>query len=205
MASNKGKKYVKLTGGEIATREGERNAARFMCWFAARFDEIKKAYGAAFNDEVAVDTALTVREALLYKNRIIVGKYRHYYIRAYNINMIQHHKAERARTARHVDIDDDADGRPLSETIAAVDYDPHEYEIAVNTLRAEVLEFVRAFHDPLNVALFEVYIELSPDVSYRRMADMFGVPYRQVWQGVGEVKRDVAHWFAERRAFLLNA
>lgn len=205
MASNKGKKYVKLTGGEVATPEGERNAAKFMCWYGARFEEIKRAYGPAFNDEVATDTALLVREALLYKGRTIVGKYRHYFIRAYNINMIQHRKRERARTMLHVDIDAETDGRPLAETLGASDYDPRDYELAVDTLRAEVLDFVRTFHDPLNVALFEVYVELSPDVSYKRMADMFRIPYRQVWQGVGEVKRDVAEWFAERRAYLINA
>lgn len=206
MASNKGKKYKKLRGGEVATPDSASRARKFMLWFGARFEEIRAGFGPLFNDEVAVDTALRIREDIELKGLIINGKLRHYFIRAYNVNLIAHKKREAARCAVRVDIDDQGeDGRPWAELLGAVDMDPHEYEIAVDTLRDEVLEFVRRHHDPVAASLFEIYVELSPDISYARLAQMLGVPYRFVWQELGKIKKDVLYWFSERRVYLIDA
>lgn len=205
MASNKGKKYKKLRGGEVATADSASRARKFMMWFGLRFEEIQKGFGPLFNDEVAVDTALRIREDIELKGLVINGKLRHYYIRSYNLNLIAHKKRERTRTVMHVEIDNDEEGRPLAETLGCEDVDPREYEIAVDTLRDEVLEFVRRHHDPVAASLFEIYVELSPDISYNRLARMLGVPYRFVWQELGAIKKDVVYWFAERRAYLIDA
>lgn len=205
MASNKGKKYKKLRGDEKPTQDSAKRARAFMSWFGVRFEEIRAGFGPAFNDEVAVDTALRIREDIELKGLIILGKYRHYFIRAYNVNLMAHKKREATRRAAHVDIDEPNDeGLPWAELLGAHDLDPHEYEHAVDTLRAEVLDFVRRHHDPVAASLFEIYVELSPDISYNRLARMLGMPYRKIWQDLGAIKKDVLYWFAERRAYLIN-
>lgn len=206
MASNKGKKYKKLRGDEKPTKDSTAKARAFMGWYGLRFEDIRRGYGSAFNDEVATDTALRIREDIELKGLEIKGRYRHYFIRAYNMNLLAYKKRESARYAQHVDIDEpNDDGLPWAELLGALDVDPHEYEFAVDTLRAEVLEFVRAHHDPLSASLFEIYVELSPDISYSRLARMLGLSYRQIWQDLGAIKKDVVYWFAERRAYLINA
>lgn len=211
MASNKGKKYKKLRGDEKPTQDSAKRARAFMSWFGVRFEEIRDGFGPAFNDEVAVDTALRIREDIELKGLIILGKYRHYFIRAYNVNLIAHKKREAARAAAHLDIDgtrdygNEAEDAPKWRDILGVeDFDPHEYEHAVDTLRAEVLDFVRRHHDPVAASLFEIYVELSPDISYNRLARMLGLPYRKIWQDLGAIKKDAVHWFADRRAYLIN-
>lgn len=206
MASNKGKKYKKLKGDEKPTVESAARARAFMAWFGVRFEEIQRGFGPAFNDEVAVDTAVRIHDDIALKGTVIQGKYRHYFIRAYNINLIAYKKNEARRKAQHVDIDEQSEeGRPWAELLGVEDMDPHDYEYAVDTLRAEVLDFVRRHHDPLSASLFEIYVELSPDISYNRLAQMLGIPYRKIWQDLGAIKKDVVYWFAERRAYLLNA
>lgn len=206
MASNKGKKYKKLRGDEKPTQDSAARARAFMGWFGLRFEQIRDGFGAAFDDEVAVDTALRIREDIELKGLVITGRYRHYFIRAYNVNLIAAKKRAAVQTARHVDIDEPNDeGLPWAEMLGAEDMDPHEYEMAVDTLRAEVLDFVRRHHDPVAASLFEIYVELSPDISYNRLARMLGLPYRKIWQDLGAIKKDVVYWFAERRAYLMNA
>lgn len=211
MANNKGKKYKKLRGDEKPTTDSAREALAFMGWFGLRFEQIRQMFGNAFDDEVAVDTALRIRQDIELKGLVIGGKYRNYFMRAYKMNLLRAKIKANAHNALHVDIDgardygNDTDGAPLwRDILPADDYDPRDYELAVNTLRDEVLDFVQRHHDPLAASLFEIYVELSPDLSYKSLGKLFGIPDRTVWQGIGAIKKDVVHWFAERRAYLLN-
>lgn len=203
---NTGKKYVKLKGHEKPTKESSAEADRFMNWYGYNFEQLSKFYGPVFNDEVATDTALRIHEDISLRGRRIEGKYRHYYVRAYNVNLIAWRKKETARAARTAELD-----APIGEDMTLADILPCKgtedtllYEIAVNTLRQEVLEFVDAFHSPYAASLFEIYVELSPDISYRRLADMLGLPRAEVGGAIYEVKRDVIEWFEGRRAYLLD-
>lgn len=204
---NTGKKYRKYTGRERPLdAESTKRAAQFMNWFAYRFDELRAFYGNAFNDEVATDTALRIHRSIEMGGMRIEGPIRHYFVRAYNMNMLGWHKGEAKRRALYVSIDEPLSegGETLHEVLESGEIDITEYELAVQLLREEVFDFVRTFHTEYAANLFEMYVELSPDISYHRLADMFGLKRGHVCTALTAVKKDVVEWFAPRKGFLLD-
>lgn len=205
--NNKGKKYRKLVGGETATKESLRAARAFMGWYGLRFEDLRDRliYAHKFDDEVATDTALKIYDDIAIKGTVINGKYKWYYFRAYHTNYIAAMKKRGENVARFDSLDDvDEEGAPRFTDIAAPDYDAHNFEHAADILRNEVLEYVRGKYAQEAVSLFEIYMELQPEISYKKLAVLFGMPHQKIWQAIGEIKRDVAQHFEARRDFLLS-
>jgi hypothetical protein len=55
------------------------------------------------------------------------------------------------------------------------------------------------------VSLFEIYVGLSPDISYKRMSIILGIPATRIWPVIGRIKKDLVKRFDGRRGFLLSA
>lgn len=193
--TNKGKKYIKLQGGESATPESEKAARAFMGWFGLRFEELrdKLIYAHKFDDEVAVDTALMINDNIRLKGLRITGKFKWYYLRAYHTN----YKAAVSKTRSFIELDEVTD-------IEAPQVDYALYESTVDGLRREILDYVNAKYSAVDVSLFEIYIELHPEISYRRLAGMLGLPYIQTWQAISSIKKDVVETFGGRKDILLS-
>lgn len=94
--------------------------------------------------------------------------------------------------------------RTLSDTLEAPDFDYYNYEIEVDALKTEILDYVRARYNPVEVSLFEIYVGLYPDTSYKRIAALLGIPFNKVWASIGAIRKDVAVNFSDRRGFLLS-
>lgn len=199
MATNKGKKYFKLQGGETATPEAKARARAFMGWYGLRFDHIRKSliYAHKFDDEIATDTALAINDAILLKGLIITGKYKWYFLRAYHTNYVAAAKRAAEERARVVDLEE-------VYNLEAPEYDAEAWEAQVDKLRAQVLDYVRAKYEPAAVSLFEIYVELHPEISYKKLADMLGLRHQKVWTDIGEIKRDVVAHFGAQKDFLLS-
>jgi len=208
MGTNKGKKYVKLVGDEKATKESLFAARAFMGWFGTRFETLRDVliYAHKFDDEVATDTALKIYQDIELKGLVISGKYKWYYLRAYHTNFVAAKKKQGASVARLVSIDEgyDDDRINLIDTLATDAYDCALYEDVTNVLRAEVLEYVRANFAQENVSLFEIYMELQPEISYKKLANLLGMPHQKIWRAIGDIKKAVVLEFDGRRDFLLS-
>lgn len=218
--NNKGKKYRKLIGGEVATKDSLRAARAFMGWYGLRFEELRDRliYAHKFDDEVATDTALKIYDDIALKGTVINGKYKWYYFRAYHTNYIAAKKLEQKETAQTISYDAppindyEGDGYIVAAQdtyayvngLAAPDFDADAFESATDLLRAEILEYVRANYAEENVSIFEIYMELLPEISYKKLAVLFGMPHQKIWQAIGEIKRDVSIRFGARRDYLLS-
>lgn len=205
---NFGKKYKKLTGGEVSTKESLRAARAFLYWYGNRWEDIATAliYKHMFDDEVATDTALRIYQDIELKGLVIKGKYKWYFLRSYHTNLIAMKKREGARLAQSVSMDAEGDEEyfTLKDKLAHADYDSATYEAHTDAMRAQVLAFVRGRYTHESISLFEIYMELQPEISYKKLAQLLGMPHQKIWQTIGAIKRDVLAEFEGRRDNLLS-
>lgn len=194
---NKGKKYKKLKGYEQPTPETAKRARDFMDWYGENFQDLRDRliYDHLYDDEIATDTALHLHECIALKG-FIIKDYKFYYLRAYHTARLAHLKKRRY----DLPLDDEETYLQLE----ACDFDYETYERVVDELNGEILEYVRANYDEIAVSLFEIYIGLQPDTSYRRLSVMLDIPVTKIWVSIGAIRKDVAERFAERKEYLLS-
>lgn len=196
--TNKGKKYTKLTGDEIATPEAERKAKHFLDWFGAIYPELKKRMR-DHNEEISVDTMLQIYNDILYKGTRIQN-YRGYFLMAYNTTKLKRAVDEARRTSVHVAIDDDEEVL----NIAAPDFDYDLHESILAQIDEEMLEYVRREFSPAEISIYEIYTGLQPTVSYGVMAKMLGISEQRIYRTVSAIKRELKANYTERRVYLLS-
>lgn len=210
------RKYIKLQGHEKPTAESERRAKAFMRWYSLRFDRLRKEwlYAGKFDDEVATDTALYIYECIALKGLIIKGKYKWYFLRSYHMRLLAEQKKRAAEAKRTVYLDEPAFEEDLAvrgptggyqrNALAASDFDYEYFEAVVDAINNEMLAYVREKYSPLDASLFEIYMALQPDMSYKRMGKMLGYSPNKIWPVIGAIRRDLAVRFDEKRTFLLS-
>lgn len=183
--------YVKLKGHEKPTPESERRARAFMRWFSLRLDVMRKEWVFSFNDEAATDAALYIYDSIALKGLHIKGKYKHYFLRAYHMRVLVAHKKRAERLRKHVYIDDPE----VVFDLPASDFNSAEFEATVEALNSKMLNYVRDKYPPLDVSLFEIYIALQPEMSYKKLGKMLGYPPNKIWPVIGAIRRDLSKKF----------
>lgn len=190
--TNKGKKYIKLKGYEKPTLESEARARDFMSWYANNSSSleyyVRGSYG-VFDEDVFNDTFLRVYDAIALRG-LHVKDYAACFIRSYRNTYINSKKVDKS-TDLTVDVPDTG-------------FNSYQYEEVVETLNNEVMEYVKNNYDEVSVSLFEMYVGLAPDISYKRLANMLGYPESRIWPVIGKIKKDVTKNFAERKDYLLS-
>lgn len=202
--TNKGKKYVRLTGYEIPTDENLARGRQFLEWYAQNTEDLasrikkNRSHLNSYDRDLMADVMLSIYDAITLKGAAIKD-YRFYYYRAY-------YNAYLGQKAGPVYLDDVKLGEDLtlSDTLAAPTFQYEAYELAADELQAQILEYVRAKYDPVAVSLFEIYIGLSPDTSYKKIAALLGVPFTLVWSNIGRIRKDVAQAFQDKKGNLLS-
>lgn len=207
--NNKGKKYKKLQGWETASRESEARARAFMAWYGAHFDSLREKLiykGRRFNDEVATDTALLIYDAIALKG-IKVKHFAMYFFRAYHTNAMKLARDNAAAEDSIVRIDapnDVGEDKDVTLELLACDFNYEDYEARVDLIDSEILDYVRANYAPFECSIFEIYVGLLPEISYRKLSEMLGVSYTIIWTAIGAIRKDCAQRFKGRKDFLLS-
>lgn len=195
--SNKGKKYTRLTGFEIPTADNLARAAAFLDWYAINSKDLERRVRKnrrhlnSYDPDIMADAMLQIYDAIALKGADVKDFTFYFYRTYYNIYLAAIGKA------RTVCIDDAAE-------LEAPNFDYNNYELAVDHLKSEILEYVRGKYDPVAVSLFEIYIGLQPDTSYKRIAALLGIPFSTVWTSIGVIRKDVAAAFGNRKEYLLS-
>lgn len=206
---NRGKRYIKLTGGETATPENETRAHDFMAWYGANICDLRRGLYNGFCDaDLMSETALHIYDCIAFKG-LRIDNYRSYYLRAYHTNRIAAIKRDGENLSRTIRIDNGGLGGNPNRIEARVvprfpDGDRKAYEVAAARLETEILEYVRGKYDAAAVALFEIYVALRPDISYKRLSELLGWPLCKIWPIMGAIRKDVAARFGERHRRLLT-
>lgn len=193
---NKGKKYIKLTGEEIATAESEARGTRFVNWYGVMFKFLRKKVR-NLDDETATETMLQIYNDIVYKD-VRIANYFKYYLRAYHTMKLK----------RAIEYSKHIERCPLiceqHEDIVVADFDVDKYEGIADKLCADILEHVRGKYNAREVSLFEIYTGLYPDVSYEYLGDMLGISASLISNTISAIKRDLRIEYAEQRLSLLR-
>lgn len=198
---NKGKKYKKLTGYEVATKHSTKRARAFMIWYGHNFNRLKRALH-DFNDEVATETALKIYEAIELKG-LAIDSYKHYFFRAYRTNMLRHLKAESTKKLIFGPLSNDPTAEEC-DIMAAPEYDFSHYEEVSERINAQIMDHVRAKFPPFECSIFEIFIGLQPDITCRKLSIMLGLATPTVWNVLNSIRKDVGAHFGADRDYLLS-
>lgn len=179
-----------------ASPENDAKARAFMAWYGNNMDKLRyyvKGGNLEFDEDLFTDAFLRAYEAIARRGTDVkdnVG----YFLQSYRATFLDSKKAPEINKA-----DDTAVGN-----LRASDFDSDLYEEVVETINTEMLEYVRKSYDEVAVSLFEIYVGLSPDISYKRMAVILGIPATKIWPVIGKIKKDLVKRFDGRRDFLLS-
>lgn len=192
--SNKGKKYVKLKGYEVATPESAARAAEFLDWYAENLHSLKRKLR-AYDDDVVSETVILIYDAIALKGAK-VESFAHYFFRAYQTNALRAVQAGTKYAQEVARVDTEV------HLLKASTYDFAAYEKEADELSAEILRYVREKYDPLVCSLFEIYIGLQPETSYNKLSALLGIPRSTIERNITAIRKDVAEAFSARRDFL---
>lgn len=213
MATNKGKKYKRLTGLEVATPENLARANDFLIWYGDNTDDLKnrinknRSHRNSYCPDLMGDTMLGIYDAIAYKGADVKDYVFYFYRSYYNLYLAGKRKPGPDFLDDIIIWGEDRHGREpktMTDMLEAPDFDYYNYEIEVDALKTEILDYVRARYNPVEVSLFEIYVGLYPDTSYKRIAALLGIPFNKVWASIGAIRKDVAVNFSDRRVYLLS-
>lgn len=179
-----------------ASPENEAKARAFMDWYGANMDKLRyyvQGSGLEYDEDLFTDAFLRAYDAIARRGTSVkdnVG----YFLQTYRATFLDSKKTP---------IVGKVDERVV-ENLPASDFDSDTYEEVVETINTEVLEYVRESYDEVAVSLFEIYVGLSPDISYKRMSNILGIPATKIWPVIGQIKKDLVKRFDDRRGFLLS-
>ena len=175
--TNKGKKYIRLTGAEVATPENELRAREYLQWYA---DNPGLIYDRIYDGDLATETLLRVYDAIAFKGVVIENR-KGYFLRAYNL--------ARAAKAEKGDINN-ADDDYL-DTLFSEGDESAELHAAQLEAEAIIMRYVEGRYNSTDLILFQMYVQLSPGISYEKLAGIFGMPLYKMWAAIGVIKKDV--------------
>lgn len=170
----------------------EARARAFMEWYSLNTDRLKY-YVDHYDEDLFTDAFLRAYEAIA-RRCTVVRDYTGYFLRTYRATYLDAKKAAGSRRA-----DENAITR-----LQQPEFNSELYENIAALLNAEVLEYVRDSYDEISVSLFEIYVGLAPEMSYRRIADMLGLSEHVVRFRIMPIKKDVVERFGARKNFLLS-
>jgi len=176
-----------LTG---ALPENEAKARAFMGWYAANMDRLRHLVR-DYDEDLFTDAFLRAYDAIARRGTAVRDN-TGYFLQAYRATFLDSKKTPET-------------GKEELRDIPAPDFDGESYGEAVETVNAEVMKYVRENYDEAAVSLFEIYVGLSPAISYKRMSIILGIPATRIWPVIGRIKKDLVKRFDGRRGFLLSA
>ena len=176
----------------IATPEGEAKAAAFMRWYGDNMGRLRHLVH-DYDEDVFSDALLRAYDAIA-RNGTSVKDNTGYFLQTYRAAYLDSKRGA---------VVSDSDERAMAN-LPASEFDSAGYERTVELINAEVMNYVRGHYDEVAVSLFEIYVGLSPDISYKRMSVLLGIPATKIWPVIGQIKKDLVKKFGVKRDFLLS-
>lgn len=170
----------------------EARARAFMDWYGLNADRLRH-YVHEYDEDLFSDAFLRAYEAIA-RHCTVVKDYTGYFLRTYRATFLDAKKAPDTKRA----------DESMVERLTQSDFNSALYENITDSLNAEVLEYVRDSYDEISVSLFEIYVGLAPEMSYRRIAEMLGLSRHFVRYRILPIKQGVIKRFGARKDYLLS-
>lgn len=171
-----------------STPEGEAAARAFMEFVGANADSLRhyvRGGSLGYDEDLFADAILRARDAIVRRGAEVRSP-TGYFLRAYRAAALD--RRRRRAPARE-------DDRPLEKMPAVEPVADVQFEF-----KRRAVEYVRENYDEAAVSLFEMYLGGFPEMSYKRLSRLTGLPVSRIWPVLGKIRRALAR----RRNFLLS-
>lgn len=182
------KRYIKLTGTEIATPENKNRGDAFLQWFAQNRSEVIRCINVEVDEDLLTDAMLRMYDSIALKG-FKVDTFKSYYLMTYR-NVFLAAK----RNLRPEDI----------EGIAVIDAEIIAPPFDEKDLCDELIAFVRGNYDTISVSIFEIYVSLYPQFSSLRIAELTGLPISRIKTTLAAIRKDVCNEYGSAYTSLLS-
>lgn len=162
----------------------EELARGFMDWYAANMDNLKF-YVKDFDEDLFTDAFLRAYNAIL-RRGTVVNDYTGYFIQTYRATFLDSKRVEKY---------DYTIDQYLENTTSTDTPYSEKYEEEVATINGEVLEYVRAHFDPYSTSLFEIYLGLSPEISYAKLSALLGISEHKIRHRIRPIRKSLTAVF----------
>lgn len=182
------KKYIRLTGNEIATPENKLRGDAFLMWFAQNRKDLIRCINIEIDEDLIADAMLNMYDSIALKG-FNIDNFKSYYLMTYRNTYLAAQKNY---------------GGEDIEGLTVIDAEVVTPQFDETDLRNEVLEFVRGNYDTISVSIFEIYASLYPEFSSTRIAELTGLPISRIKTTLAAIRKDVCDEYGALYARLLS-
>lgn len=181
-ANNKGKKYIKIREGAVATPENQAKAEQFAKWFGEWYTrlQVELIRKDTYDEDVLNDTYIRIYDKIRFGG-LVIADYKAYFHRAFFTNFMQRVIGQTQSTEvaldNHDKIDDSESDEELIRAKAALENDIFEYVYQ----RYPVHEF----------ELFKTYVRLKPAINYAELSKITAISVSTISDIVSKIKKDI--------------
>lgn len=197
-ANNKGKKYLKIKEGAVATPENEAKAERFALWFGQWYTRLQMELKRkdTYDEDMMNDTFIRIYDKIRFGG-IDILDYKAYFHRAFFTNFMQRVISESQGSEVALSGYDMADDTDTDEELI-------RYKLS---LENDIFDYIYNKYPVHQFELFKMYVRLKPAINYTELAKITEVSVSTISDVISKIRRDVCrqHDFRERRSYTLRS
>ena len=196
-ANNKGKKYIKIKPGTIATPENQAKADIFKEWFGTLYSRLQTELinKDTYNEDVLNDTFLKIYDKIRFGGLEILN-YKAYFHRAFFTNFMQINIRESQGITTPLDNHDKIDDSENDEELIK-----NKWE-----LESDIFDFVYSKYPIHEFELFKMYVRLKPAINYADLSVITSLSQSRISEIISKIRRDICkqNSFTQRRKSTLR-
>lgn len=183
-ANNKGKKYIKIRPGAVATPENQYKADLFKQWFGQMYQRIQTELinKDTYDQDTLNDTFLRIYDKIRFGG-LEIKDYKAYFHRAFFTNFMQLTINESQALTTPLENQDKIDeSQDDSELIA--------YKMQ---LEQDIFDYVYQKYSVHEFELFKMYMSLKPAINYAQLSLITSISQSRISEIISKIRRDVCH------------
>lgn len=196
-ANNKGKKYIKIKPGAVASPENQNKADKFKKWFGETYTRLQTELinKETYNEDILNDTFLRIYDKIRFGG-LEISDNKAYFHRAFFTNFMQ---ATINQSVSNI--------IPIDEIDSIDDEDNDEELFAYKTdLENEIFSYVYSHYPVQEFEIFKMYISLKPAINYAELANITSISQTRISAIVSKIRKDICNQnvFLARRKISLG-
>lgn len=196
-ANNKGKKYIKIKPGAVATPENQVKADRFKEWFGEIYVRLQMELinKDTYDEDILNDTFLRIYDKIRFGG-LEIADYKAYFHRAFFTNFMQITINQSQGTITSIDGYDKVDDTD----------DDMELILYKTELETDIFDYVYLKYSLSEFELFKMYMSLKPAINYAELSNITGISQSRISEIISKIRRDVCRQkdFVARRKHTLK-
>lgn len=181
-ANNKGKKYIKIKPGAVATPENQAKADTFKEWFGKLYSRLQTELinKDTYDEDILNDTFLRIYDKIRFGG-LDIADYKAYFHRAFFTNFMQ-----------------DTIIRTKGLTTSIDNYDKieefdNEEEIFLYKVELEndIFDYVYSKYPIHEFEIFKMYVRLKPAINYAQLAKITSLSQSKICDIIIKIRKDI--------------